>query len=531
MSFVERVVGHVRRVQQIAEGGARDKRVVIDYGRHEACLLDLLDLLERSKTTRSAQREDAAGQWLTGRLNWFVEELHWVLLAGAASELDLGQRSSLVDVGVALAVQCPNEGVVTGSWLTPIRLRWLSDRVQELLFDSEEWFDGLVSTTWPRVPRYSTELGLVSELEGRWYVSQAGEILLKLLGRDATKWLLTLETQLAVGPDDAWRVGVDLLAEAQVARELHGYSSDHAGLARLRHAERLSAMEVLVASPDSHGRIVRWSLTETGETVLNGVLKGADDPLGLLARALRADELMAVVEAKTKSPIKTGESVGAITLHARMVAHEVRNALGPIQQAARKLRGEVGRVAADTPVFEHLEAIDRGVSRLHRFVTESVRLIPPESQRLEPFSVLEAIAAARTELAPDGIGSLTIETLPASADPHCHGNRAQFVMAMLNVLRNAQQAAEHEARIAIRVDARDPRQILLSIDDDGPGVPDAVREHIFENGVSYREDGTGHGLASLRAVVEDIGGKVRCTTSELGGARFEIMLPAVEDSP
>src|SRR5690606_467826 len=109
MSFVERVVGHVRRVQQIAEGGARDKRVVIDYGRHEACLLDLL---ERSKTTRSAQREDAAGQWLTGRLNWFVEELHWVLLAGAASELDLGQRSSLVDVGVALAVQCPNEGVV-----------------------------------------------------------------------------------------------------------------------------------------------------------------------------------------------------------------------------------------------------------------------------------------------------------------------------------------------------------------------------------------------------------------------------------
>jgi signal transduction histidine kinase len=263
--------------------------------------------------------------------------------------------------------------------------------------------------------------------------------------------------------------------------------------------------------------------------VIDEVSKGLDGPMGVLARAFRDDERSAIAGPTTTVAVPR-EHLHATILHARMVAHEVRNALGPVQHASRTLRSSLLGDAMRSDVIEALDAIDQGISRLHRFVTESVRLVPPEPQRLAHFSVLEAIAEARKELVSDGVGSLTIETLPVSADPRCNGNRGRFVMAMLNVLRNAQQAAGRQVQIAIRVDARDVQQLVLSIEDDGPGVPDAVREHVFENGVSYREDGTGHGLASVRAVVEEMGGKVRCTTSELGGAKFEIVLPMTEAS-
>jgi CheY-like chemotaxis protein len=95
VSFVERVIGHVRRVQQVAEGAAHDKRVVIDYGRHQARLLDLLG---REDAGRELEAEHRAELWSTDVLDWFVEELHWVLLAGPASELTLDERSSLVSV-------------------------------------------------------------------------------------------------------------------------------------------------------------------------------------------------------------------------------------------------------------------------------------------------------------------------------------------------------------------------------------------------------------------------------------------------
>jgi signal transduction histidine kinase len=354
--------------------------------------------------------------------------------------------------------------------------------------------------------------------------------LLKLRGRDVVEWLLTLETQLTVGLDDTWRVGVELLLELSNRGEARGYSVDPSHMeARYSHLERLSSMGLLVCTLDAREPRT-WRLTERGDEVLAEVSKAFDGPMGVLARAFRDDERLAAVRSKTTAAIPR-EHLRATILHARMVAHEVRNALGPVQHASRALRSSLRDDAVRSDVIEALDAIDQGISRLHRFVTESVRLVPPEPQLHASFSVLEAIAEARKELVSDGVGSLTIETLPVSADPRCNGNRGRFVMAMLNMLRNAQQAAGQQVQIAIRVDARDAQQLVLSVEDDGPGVPDAVREHVFENGVSYREDGTGHGLASVRAVVEEMGGKVQCTTGELGGAKFEIVLPMMEVSP
>lgn len=70
----------------------------------------------------------------------------------------------------------------------------------------------------------------------------------------------------------------------------------------------------------------------------------------------------------------------------------------------------------------------------------------------------------------------------------------------------------------------------MIIEDNGPGIDEQVRYRIFENGVSTRTDGTGHGLALVREVVEqDMGGAVSYEPRTEGGARFRLELPSKQE--
>jgi signal transduction histidine kinase len=91
-----------------------------------------------------------------------------------------------------------------------------------------------------------------------------------------------------------------------------------------------------------------------------------------------------------------------------------------------------------------------------------------------------------------------------------------------------ENALEH-GRGTIRVDVtRDGRAAVISVADDGPGVPEADRERIFERGAS-RAGRTGIGLHLARTLAEGDGGAIR--VSSAGASRFELRLPAAERLP
>jgi BirA family biotin operon repressor/biotin-[acetyl-CoA-carboxylase] ligase len=69
--------------------------------------------------------------------------------------------------------------------------------------------------------------------------------------------------------------------------------------------------------------------------------------------------------------------------------------------------------------------------------------------------------------------------------------------------------------------------VVLTVDDDGPGVPEELRQRIFEPFFTTRPDGNGLGLATCHQLVQRNGGVIGATRSPLGGARFTIRLPAV----
>jgi signal transduction histidine kinase len=115
-----------------------------------------------------------------------------------------------------------------------------------------------------------------------------------------------------------------------------------------------------------------------------------------------------------------------------------------------------------------------------------------------------------------------------------HAARVRGDVRLLSrLVRNlADNAARHaRSAVAIAVLERDG-QVLLTVDDDGPGVPAAERERVFERFVRLDEarardaGGSGLGLAIVRAIAEAEGGSVGVEDSPLGGARFSVVLPA-----
>ena len=99
---------------------------------------------------------------------------------------------------------------------------------------------------------------------------------------------------------------------------------------------------------------------------------------------------------------------------------------------------------------------------------------------------------------------------------------------MANLVENAMQAAQGAGKtpdIRMHAEPHGPRAAIV-VDDNGPGVPEPDRQHIFDPYVTHREGGTGLGLAIVRKIVIDHGGDVTVSQSPLGGARFTVELPS-----
>jgi len=212
---------------------------------------------------------------------------------------------------------------------------------------------------------------------------------------------------------------------------------------------------------------------------------------------------------------------------ARRMAHEVKNPLTPIKLTTQRLlrRSREGRLEPQA-VVEGAETILAEVASLTRLVdsfSRFARLPVPQPQSLDAVELVrQAMAlylpthpgiAWRLEL-PDGL-------LAAWWDPD------MIKRALINMVDNAIGALESQPQEAprIRVALRQEGQaVRLEVEDNGPGVPEASRHHLFEPYFSTKQRGTGLGLAIVRRIAEDHGGEASYWPLE-PGSRFSLLLP------
>jgi len=219
----------------------------------------------------------------------------------------------------------------------------------------------------------------------------------------------------------------------------------------------------------------------------------------------------------------------------RNLAHEIRNPLGGLRGSAQLLEREL----SDRPdLREYTQVIIKEADRLQLLLD---RLLTPG--RLPHFShvnvheVCERVRSLILAEFPDGIR--IVRDYDVSL-PDIEGDRGQLIQATLNIVRNAAQALTEQpiagnAAPTITLRTRAARQVTiakrrhrlaleLTIIDNGPGIPAAIRDRIFNPLVSGRDNGTGLGLTLAQSYVHNHQGLIECD-SVPGHTAFRIVLP------
>ena len=215
------------------------------------------------------------------------------------------------------------------------------------------------------------------------------------------------------------------------------------------------------------------------------------------------------------------------------VSHELRTPLTAIRGYVEALGDEPASVD-DRARF--LEVIARHVSRMERLVKDLLRLAGLDAGR-EPVEMTDSsvqglLAGAVSDLSPV-IASRRhqVEILVDPAVATLRTDPAKFQDVLRNLIENAVNYSPEGSRIALSARPH-AGGIAISVSDEGPGIPEADLERIFER--FYRVDkarsresgGTGLGLSIVKHLVELLGGRVSAANRPEGGAVFTISLPA-----
>ncbi|MBE0413446.1 ATP-binding protein [Yoonia sp.] len=227
----------------------------------------------------------------------------------------------------------------------------------------------------------------------------------------------------------------------------------------------------------------------------------------------------------------TGKAAKSAIGMAEMLAHEIKNPLAGITGAAQLL--SMGLTPADQELTDLIVAESRRIVKLLEQVEQFGNLRPP---LLKPVNIHDILDRARQSAAVGfGAHMLFIEDYDPSL-PQTLADGDQLLQVFLNLIKNASEANKDGGAIrlhtfydtSLRVRRSDGTQarlpLQIEIIDDGPGLPPAIADDIFEPFVSGRDNGTGLGLALVSKLIGDAGGWIS-VESVPGRTVFRISLP------
>lgn len=220
----------------------------------------------------------------------------------------------------------------------------------------------------------------------------------------------------------------------------------------------------------------------------------------------------------------------------RNLAHEIKNPLGGIRGAAQLLEFELG-VRERDELREYTQVIIKESDRLQTLVD---RLLEPHRHPhiVGDVNIHEVCERVRAVILAEFPRGLTVERDYDVSVPDLRGDKEQLIQAVLNIVRNAAEAlreriSQGDARIELRT--RVARKITIAkrlcklaldlhIIDNGPGIPEDIRDRIFYPLVSGRDDGSGLGLTLAQTFVQQHDGLIE-VDSRPGHTEFQILLP------
>ena len=210
---------------------------------------------------------------------------------------------------------------------------------------------------------------------------------------------------------------------------------------------------------------------------------------------------------------------------ARQVAHEIKNPLTPIRLGVQHLKRARtdGRVDFDKVLDQNVARILSEIDRLDEIARAFSRSgsVPAERAPAENIDVC-AVVRDVVGLEQMGAGDGVQWSIAGCDNPvHAMAGRDELKEVLLNLLENARHA--HAKNVSIDV-TRAPERVVLSVRDDGDGIPPNILPRVFEPHFSTKTSGSGLGLAISRQIIDGWGGEMNIESAPGSGTTVTIRL-------
>ena len=241
----------------------------------------------------------------------------------------------------------------------------------------------------------------------------------------------------------------------------------------------------------------------------------------------RVESILAKALGQEKAPASAAEKRDLFERLLARLAHEIRNPLSSLDIHVQLLEEDLGVVAPQlrTQLTSRLEIIHGELHRLESIVDHFLRLAGPSALDLEPVELPKVVSHVCELLRPEAAarGIEIVVAVPEGllrfqADP------VRLAQAVMNLVINGIQAVQQKGRIEVNA-SQAGEEILLSVRDDGPGIPGDKIGSIFEPYFTTKAEGNGLGLWIAQQIVTAHGGTLQAQNAPERGAIFTMVLP------
>jgi two-component system NtrC family sensor kinase len=319
---------------------------------------------------------------------------------------------------------------------------------------------------------------------------------------------------------------------SRAAQKLDGEGS---AAHRTVHDGRIRLTELTLDRPsEPDGAVARNADSRRAYQVTTAALQDADGRISQIVELARD----VTEQRRSQSRMIRAGQLAAVGELAGQVAHEVNNPIAIISAKARLLladhRDEMSEQTAEE-LGKIIDLSDR-VARIARGLLSSCR---PSGAVRAPLEICIPIrnALAMVETRARNLG-VRVEQRLAEHLPPIRANGQEMEQVALNLFLNALDAMPRGGQLTVsarreRVSPDERESVVITVEDTGPGVPEALRARVFEPFFTTKASGrgTGLGLSICQGVIRSHGGRIKLDRRRGQGSRFRIILPVEEKTP
>lgn len=223
--------------------------------------------------------------------------------------------------------------------------------------------------------------------------------------------------------------------------------------------------------------------------------------------------------AKSREQVVRAGKLAVVGEMAAIMAHEVRTPLGILRSSAQLLQRQPELGEREQELIGFILSETERLNRLVSLLLECARPTQPDFKLHDLHAIIDSVLSLLASRAEKAGVSLSCSFAEPMLIFRC--DREQIMQVLLNLVLNALAFVGEQGRVRIAT-RLDGAVLQVSVMDDGPGVPAALRQVIFDPFFSRREGGIGLGLTIVQQVVHVHGGEIAVGVSEWGGASFNL---------